>query len=259
MNLPPPLFAPPAPTAPDWRHAFGGVWRLTLRRYLLPGRWVTLLIGLAVLALLAFASSRSGGADNYLEWVIGFHLTFLVPALAFLTAAGAMRDELKAGTIDYVFTRPMDRRVFVGAKFVAHTVGEQIDFLLALAVVLAMGALRGRPDLLPALPGLLLGQLLLVLAFSALGFLAAILTNRYIFVGLAYAAVIEVGLGQIPTQISRLSLTRQIRDLFDASGHVASAAAAFGAGGAILLVTGVALAAAAAIFHRRELHAANET
>ncbi len=264
MNAPPPLIAPRTPlvpVAPNLRHAFGGIWRLTLRRFLLPSRWLTLLIGLAVLALLAFAASRTGGgSDNYAGWVGNFFVTFLVPALAFVVAAGAMRDEMKPGTVDYVLTRPVPRPAFVVFKFVAHTLCEQIDFVIALVVVLAIGTARGVPDLGAAWPKLLLGQVLLVTAASAFGFLAGILTSRYVVIGIAYAGVIEVGLGQIPTQLSRLSLTRQIRDLLEpAAGAAGSVAAAFGTVGLILIFTCAALAAAAVLFNLRELSAPNES
>jgi ABC-type transport system involved in multi-copper enzyme maturation permease subunit len=257
MNAPPPLFTLPTPVAPNWRHAFGGVWRLTLRRYLLPGRWLTLLIGLAVLALLAAGSSHRGDGQQFLYWAARFYTTFLVPALAFVTAAGVMRDEMKSSSVDYIFTRPIGRPAFVLAKFVAHTVCEQIDFLLALAVVVAFGVARDVPGFLSMLPVILLGQALLITAFSALGFLAAILTSRYIIVGLAYAGIIEVGVGQIPTQISRLSLTRQVRELLTAETF--SVTAALGTTATLLLFTLVALIAAGALFRRRELGASAET
>ncbi len=258
MNAPPPLFTLPAPVAPNWRHAFGGVWRLTVRRHLLPGRWAMVLVGLAVLTLLCFAASHRSSARHYLEWAGVFYVAFLVPALAFIGGAGAMRDEMKAGTVDYVFTRPINRPAFVAGKFIAHTVCAQLDFLFALAVVVAVSVVRGIPIPPAAIAGLLLGQALLVTAFSALGFLAAILTSRYIIVGLAYAGIIEAGVGQIPTQISRLSLTRQVRDLLAPAGDAASALTILGTAGTLLFFTAIALAVAAALFHHRELGASSE-
>ena len=259
MNAPPPLFTLPAPVAPNWRHAFGGVWRLTVRRYVLPGRWAMVLVGLAVLTLLCFAASHRSSAQHYLDWAGVFYVAFLVPALAFIGASGAMRDEMKSGTVDYVFTRPINRPAFVAGKFIAHTVCAQIDFLLALAVVVTVSVARGIPIQPPAIAGLLLGQALLVMAFSALGFLAAILTSRYIILGLAYAGIIEAGVGQIPTQISRLSLTRQVRDLLGPGGDVGSVLTTLSTAGALLLFTAVALAVAATLFHHRELSASAES
>jgi ABC-type transport system involved in multi-copper enzyme maturation permease subunit len=252
MNAPPPLFTLPAPVAPNLRHAFGGVWRLTFRRYLQPGRWLMVLAGLAALGLLCFAASHDRRLDHYAAWIVDFYIAFLVPAFAFVTAAGAMRDDMKTGTVDYVLTRPVPRAAYVVARFVAHTTLQQIDFLLALVTVLAIGTARGFPGLAGVAPGLLLAQALLITAFTALGFLAAVLTSRYIVVGIVYAGVMEVGLGQIPTQISRLSLTRQAHNLLAPSGEIISLAAALGATATMLLFAAIALAAAAALFRRRE-------
>lgn len=263
MNAPPRLYPLPEPVAPNWRHALGGVWRLTFHRHFQPGRWVMVLIGLALLALLGFAPGRGGISRHFTEWTILFYATFLVPALAFISAAGAMRDEMKSSTVDYLFTRPIRRPSFVLFRFIAHVVCAQLDFLLALAVVLAVGAARGVPGVLATAPALLFSQVLLVTAFSALGFFAGVLTSRYIILGLAYAGIIEVGIGQIPTQLSRLSMTQQVRTFAESlllrSETHASSPGLLAVAGALALFTLVALSAAALLFHHREQGSANES
>jgi hypothetical protein len=64
-----------------------------------------------------------------------------------------------------------------------------------------------------AFPAFLGTQMLVVAAFAAFGFLSAVLTSRYIIVGLVYGAIIEVGVGQIPTQLNRLSMTHQVQSM----------------------------------------------
>lgn len=212
MNATVPVFPAPRVT-PHLSHAFGGVWRLTFRRFLLPGHWLTLGIGLAVLMLLFSGGPRNDKPEQFLGWAIGFYLTFLVPVLAFMAAGGAMRDEMKSGTVDYVLTRPVARPAFVAFKYLAHTVCAQVDFLFAFGVVAGFAAAHEVPDLASVLPRLLACQILLVAAFGGIGFLCGALTTRYVIVGLFYAGVIEAGVGQIPTQLSRLSMTHQVRAL----------------------------------------------
>ena len=48
-----------APAAPSLRKAFGGIWRLTFRRFLAPSQWTIPAILLAALALIAFATVSS--------------------------------------------------------------------------------------------------------------------------------------------------------------------------------------------------------
>ena len=133
---------PAARVAPNVRHAFGGIWRLTVCRFLAPRHWIVLAGLLVVLVLFSIPTSpnREAAAHGFLPWVVGFYLTFLVPILAFLTAGGAMRDETKGGTVDYVLTRPVGRPVFVLFKFLSHLACAQLDFLGAFAGVLGIGA-----------------------------------------------------------------------------------------------------------------------
>lgn len=272
MNPPASSFAPPR-VAPHFGNALGGIWRLTLRRYLLPAHWISLaaLCGLLVITALPSTSTAAAAKTGYLPWVISFYLCVIVPAMAFISAAGAIRDEMKAGNVDYVFTRPISRPGFLLAKLLSQVACAQIDFLLSFATVVGVGLYREFPDLWSAVPALLGGQILLVVAFSAFGFLAGIVTQRFIVVGLVYGAVIEVGVGQIPTQISRLSMTHQIRALLQAHLIPDPAAAATTAGAAVtappsalltiltvLAFAAVMWTAAAAIFSLLELSGPNE-
>ncbi len=201
----------PAPRVmPNASHAFGGVWRLTVRRYFTLGYWLMLLGMLAMLFLFAMAQRHLGaGSGRYVGWMGMFYVCFLVPILAFIAAGGVMRDDLQADAVDYIFTRPVRRPTFVVFRFLSHLACAQLDFLFALILLFAVGAARGVPEIWAALPRLWLAQVLVITAFSAFGFLCAMITSRYVIIGLIYGALIEVGVGNVPTQISRISMTLQ--------------------------------------------------
>jgi ABC-type transport system involved in multi-copper enzyme maturation permease subunit len=245
----------PARVTPNLAHAWGGIWRLTFRRLLLPAHWLSLAIGIAVLLLLEFAGIKSG--DQFDEWATGFYVTFLLPALAFMAGGGVMREEMKSSNVDYVLTRPIPRPAFVIFKFVAHTICLQINFLITLAAVVIFAATSQQPGLAALLPKVLLGQVLMLTAFSAFGFLCGAITARYIVIGLAYAAIIEAGVGQIPTQLSRLSMTHQMRDflkfLMGRTEELTSLPSWGGTLGMMAAFCVVMLAATVAIFSFREL------
>lgn len=254
----------PAPrVTPNLTHAFGGVWRLTFRRFLLPSHWLTLAIGLAVLMLLFYGGPGGRDTHQFLDWTTGFYVTFLVPALAFMSAAGAIRDDLKSSTVDYVLTRPVPRPAFVVFRYVTHTVCAQLDFLLAFGLVVGLAAARNVPDLATVAPKLLFGQVLLVSAFSAFGFLCGVLSSRYVLIGLAYAGIIEGGVGQIPTQLSRLSMTHQVRDLLASllgrAETLTSAPSLIGTTGMLALFCALTLGATVVIFTFREFAGPGES
>jgi ABC-2 type transport system permease protein len=249
-------FSPPRVTT-HLGHAWGGVWRLTFRQLLQPSHWLMLVIGLGVLGLLCAAGSRWGRPAEFINWLVGFYVTFLVPALAFISAGGAMRDAIKANSVDYVLTRPIPRPAFLVFKFLAHTLCTQLDFLFAFLVVVGFVSAHQTPELGAVVAKLLWGQVLMVTAFSALGFLCGVISSRYIVIGLAYAGIIEGGVGQIPTQISLLSMSHQMRDtltfLFGRTTQAVAPAGILGTTGIVLVFTLIAIIAAAVIFSLREL------
>ncbi len=208
---------PAARVTPNALNAFGGIWRLTVCRFFSPLHWVVLGGMLVVLVLFSVPMSpnREAAAHGFLPWVGGFYLTFLVPIMAFLSAAGVMRDEVKGSTVDYVLTRPVRRPAFVTFKFFSHLICAQLDFLCAFAVVVGIGVYREAPGLWAAVPLFLLAQVIVLTAFTAFGFLSGVLTSRYVIVGLLYGGIIEIGVGKIPTQLNRLSMTQQVRAMLE--------------------------------------------
>ena len=264
MNVPSDTFPPPRVVPHPW-HAFGGIWRLTVRRMLMPGHWLAvggMLVALVVLSIPALPN-REAAADGYLRWVIAFYVTFLVPIMAFISAASAVREDIKGGTVDYIFTRPIRRREFLGFKYLAHMACAQLDFLIAFAVVLALGLRRDTPDLWAPVPMLLLAQMLVVAVFTAFGFLCGIVTSRYVILGLAYGAVVEVGVGQIPTSLNKFSMIHQVRamlqPLVDQATLVPPAPGPVATMLLLLVVSVGILAVAAVIFSFQELCGPGET
>lgn len=242
------------PPVPNLRTAFGGVWRLTAPRFLTPRSLLSTLGAIAALGAACGASTYHG--DQFLEWVMNSYVSFLLPLLVFVSAAGTLRDEMRSSTIDYVLIRAIPRPAFVGFKFIAHVAGVELQFLGAFAVLLAIGAYFHVPGIAAALPTFLATQVFLVLAFSGFGFMCAAFTSRYVVVGLIYGGVVEIGVGQIPTQLNRLSMVHQARMLLEplAVHHAApSWSATLSTCTVFALVAVVTVAVAATVFSLREL------
>lgn len=217
------MSAPPASTSPSPRypaprvmphavHALGGIWRLTSRRFFAPGYWLMLagMLVLLVIFSIPAAPNHAAAADGLIPWAAGFYVCFLLPIFAFISSASAIRDSFDASTVDYIFTRPVRRPAFVVFRYLTQMLCTQIDFAFAFLVIVGIGVYHGVPGLSAALPTLLLGQIMAVIVFTAFGATCATLTSRYVIVGLVYAGVVEVGLGNVPTQINQISLVRQV-------------------------------------------------
>lgn len=261
MNTPAPLPSPVPPPTPDWRRALGGVWRLTYRRFLAPKQLAILGGMFALLALLVLSALHHNQEfrlkKDFAEWSVQFYLAFVVPVIAFISAGGVVRDDMTPATVDYVLTRPLRRHAFVLYRYLAQTACLQVQCLLALGVLVAVGAYRHVPDLSETVPSLLLAQILAIPAFSALGFAFGAYTSRFLVLGIFYGGIIEVGIGNIPTQLNSLSMSHQVRTIASSVLPFRGKAAQYAdslpsAIGTLLVLTLVFAAIAAVLFSLRE-------
>ncbi|MDB6152784.1 MAG: hypothetical protein JWL90_1237 [Chthoniobacteraceae bacterium] len=256
------LPAVPRVTPNPW-NAFGGIWRLTARRFTTRNYWIGVAVLLSILALFTGAIvRRENGATQFFSLAKVVYLTIMLPLTAFVFTAAAVRDDLKPSSVDYVFTRPIRRTAFVLFKYLSQMICLQIDFLLAFAILLCTGIYRHVPGLFEAAPILLFAQVLLVMAFSAFGFFCGVITSRYMVVGLIYAAVVEVGVGQLPTQLSKIAVTRQILGMIEPtmsrvaprlSNHAAEVPGILATVGLLSAFTLVMISLAALFFSHQEL------
>jgi ABC-type transport system involved in multi-copper enzyme maturation permease subunit len=238
---------------PTLARTFRGVWLLTYPAHLAPGALLSTAGLLVLLGLLAIPSVRHGETDEFLSWATNFFLCTLVPAIAFLAGAGALRDEMKPVAVDYLHTRPARRDVVGACKCAAQYLALQPALVLALAVVVGAGLWRGVPSAFAAAPALLTAQAFTTAAFLGLGALIGALTRRYLVFGLLYAAVVEVGIGAIPTQLSRLSLTQHTRTIVAALDGGGAVATALGSSLVLGTVAIVGAVSAATLLRHREM------
>lgn len=237
--------APPASTSP--LHALGGIWRLTSGRFIAPRLLGGMVLLFAALAFLTLANVPAGDALAFSNWTTTFYLQLAIPVLTFLVAGGSVRDDFKAATVDYIFTRPVRRWVYLLFQYIALLACLQLLYLIALGVLMAVGHHRDIAGLSSSLPGLLSAQVLAIVAFTAFGFLCASVTTRFLVIGILYGGVVEAGLGNIPTAVSKLSLVNQIAVVQEGGPE------AFGAGMTVLLIASSMLAAATVRFSCVEL------
>jgi len=250
-----PTVSPPT-LAPGLARAFGGVWRLTYPGFFTVRRLLVLAGLSALLFLLTAQNVRHGQTEYFFRWTTEFYLTFLLPAIALLSAAGAIRDDMLSVPVDYVLTRPVRRPVLVLFRYLCQMLCLQVSSLIPLAAVYAAGYTEQVGHLGAMLPHLLYAQALTIAGFAALGFFFGACTTRYFALAVLYGLTIEIGIGQIPTQVSKLSMTHHIlamlSPLVPEARGLHEAQSALAAGGAILVFVLIALGGAVAIFSLRE-------
>jgi hypothetical protein len=106
-------------------------------------------------------------------------------------------------------------------------------------------------------------QLVVVPAYGAIAAFLGLLTRKYLLLGLVYGFVVEIGIGQIPTNINTLSVARHFRDLLAQSELIAqgahgSAGQVCSAIGALMILTLTYLGAGTLLFNLREYNQTEE-
>jgi hypothetical protein len=199
----------------------------------------------------------------FYHWLIDFYFWVILPLNCVRLSGALIRDELQADTLGFLTTRPLSRARLMAAKYLSQTAWLQIVLLIQTLVIFATGQLRHIPGLGALLPLFLAAQFLAVPAWSALGALLGLVTQRYIALALLYGLIVELGIGSIPTNINSLSLMRHLKTLLAHNPALQSIYEWSGTGvlssvGALALATAVFLALAALLFTVFEYHHTEE-
>lgn len=265
MKIEPPRSPPIVPDAsrrfPTVGGALQAIFRLTWSGLLAwrraPGL-VAFVLANPVLATLALAAaSPEDRGEGFEMWIVRLYATFMVPIACLLSGGSMVRDDLQAGTLGFLLTRPLSRARLLILKYLCHVAWLEVSLGLNVLLLTLSGLGLGIDR--AALIGIWLAavQLLVIPAFTALSAVLGLASKRYVLLGILYGFVVEMGIGQIPSNVNTVSISRHFQALLgqcpalDATVPLSS----WGIPGAVLALatlTGVALAAATVIFSLRE-------
>ena len=151
--------------------------------------------------------------EPFYHWLIDMYFYLILPLLCVRGCGPLIRDELQADTLGFLLTRPVGRARLIIVKYIAQVAWLEMTMFLELILLFAVAAARHVPGLGALFAMMVAVQILVVPAWSALGLLLGQLTTRYMATALLYGAVVEMGIGRIPTNINTLSLIRHVQTL----------------------------------------------
>ena len=196
------------------------------RRMMRRGRVIALVALSSVPGLVywlgVFDADRREVAGLYSEIVSAVGYTFVIAALI-LTAA-TLREEKDAGTLPYIYMRPISRPWFAAQSIIAGSVAAIVIGIGGwLATVLASIAVgNGLGPTLPALSLFVAAAIGYAAVFVPLGYLAP----RSLLIGLGYIIVWETILANVVTGLAQFSIWRIALSIYagieDDFGQVAS-------------------------------------
>jgi ABC-type transport system involved in multi-copper enzyme maturation permease subunit len=199
----------------------------------------------------------------FYRWLIDFYLFIILPLCCVRGCGGLIRDELHTDTLSFLTTRPVRRGTLVVLKYLSQVACLEVWALIEGSLLIAAGSLRHIPDLASLLPLFLAAQFLAVPAWGALGLFLGQLTKRYLPLAVVYGLIVELGIGDIPTNINTLSMMRHLKTLLSRNPTLESLFQWTGGGvaapmAALLFGTLLFLSLAAFLFTIREYHPATE-
>ncbi|HEX3720452.1 MAG TPA: ABC transporter permease subunit [Verrucomicrobiae bacterium] len=217
----------------------------------------------AILARLGATQTPWGRTAPFYHWLIDFYFFIILPLTCVRACGALIRDELQADTLGFLVTRPVSRARLLVAKYVSQVAWLEIILLAETLLLFAAGVMRDVPTLGTLLPLFLFAQFLAIPAWGALGVLLGQITSRYMAAALIYGAVVELGIGQIPTNINTISLLRHIETLLSQnralqnvfSWDVGGTATAIAS---LILAPVIFMTVAALLFSLLEYHATSE-
>jgi ABC-type transport system involved in multi-copper enzyme maturation permease subunit len=218
------------------------------RRMMRRGRVIALIALASVSGLVywlgVFDADSGQVADLYSEIVASVGYTFVIAALI-LTAA-TLREEKDAGTLPYIYMRPISRPWFAAQSIIAGSVAAiAIGVCGWLATVVASVAVgNGLGPTLPALSLFVAAAIGYAAVFVPLGYLAP----RSLLIGLGYIIVVETILANVVTGLAQFSIWRISLSIYagleDDFGQVANdtlGPVTAGVGGGVLKLAAVVL------------------
>lgn len=174
----------------------------------------SLAVGVGCFGLLMLLDLDAGGDTHTpFQTVIGtaFALRFL-PIFCLAKGGETLRNELKEGTIEYLWVRPISKiELYIGLYF-SSVLSICSIIIPALVAISLAGVTLGVVNFM-GLVALWLTTLCSILAFSAISGALGAFSSKFVVLGILYFGFIELGLGGIPNGIQNLAVTYHARML----------------------------------------------
>lgn len=216
--------------------------------------WGALLVGaFAIVISIVLAVSDDAGPSAFIGFTLVLLAGIVSPLVSLLLGTWALGAEREGGTLVFTYTRPVRRSaVLLGRAIAAAAAALATVLVVTVACAIVMQAVD--VTLGATLVGLLLETLAFTCVFAMLGTLMA----RAIYVGLAYAVLVEGVLGGVVNLQGGATLSQHARNIVvrgSGLGTFTQFQLDQGSGASalvLLVVSAAALAVAMAWIERRE-------
>ena len=216
------------------------------------GSLIRMFIVGAIVSLVVYLTVERGDTRAYWELVLNALVLQLLPLYLLVRAGETLRGELRDGTMEYLWTRPVRRsQLFIGF-YLSSVLSTGLMAMVCFASVIAMGLYLGVVQSLTAALFLFVGAALCVLVLSAVSLSIAAYSSKFVVLGIFYYLIVEYLLRLNDTGIRFISVSLHAKEtielaLFEGSGRMGLPGHVFG----MLLIAFVALIVGILIFSNK--------
>ncbi len=249
-------YAPPTLLA-----TFRAVAQLRLATALSPAALKKFLFAALAATGIAYLLFRRANPERFTEFTVNSLTLTILPLFCLSYCGGFLRNEIRDGTIEYLWTRPVARYHLLLATYAGGVLTLFAATALLTTLIHIVAAFHHVPNSWLHYPQLLLAQFATILTYSAFALALSAYTRRYMPLGLVYGLIVEVGVSQISTNINNLAASRHIRALLNYATQETTAtplaATASGLLGCLALTT-IFLVIACLVFTRTQYSTGSE-
>jgi len=170
-------------------------------------------LGMAFFSAMAIGDRPNRSFSEYWEFMYEAFLVGMLPFFLVAVAGGVLRNEIKDGTLEYIWTRPISRLRTIGGLFASAVLITYI-WTVVLSLGIQLGATyRGVDGIWVDYGKFLIACFGSVLAFSGLALLVAAYSGKYMAFGMLYIGFVEIGIGKLPTNINQIAIRHHIESI----------------------------------------------
>lgn len=174
-----------------------------------------------VFGLVIFVGSHESERQFWILAIHFFALGFL-PIYCLVKGGESLRNELKEGTIEFLWTRPARKSSLFLGFYASSLISIGAFMTVCLIALSGAGIWLGEITSIGQLVAYTLGCIAIALSFSALSLALGSFTSKFIVVGILYYFFIEKLLAQVPTSARNASIIANLRTHFLENAGAAS-------------------------------------
>ncbi len=198
-------------TTSNWATTLRGLIHMRICELATVGTAVRYAIAFSIVfGLTVFVGTKSPHPEFWNLAIYVFALGFL-PIYCLVKGGESLRNEIKEGTIEFLWTRPVGKpTLFLGFYF-SSLVSVLAFTTLCLAALVAAGYWLGEIESLSQVTAYSVGCVIIGLSFTALSLSLSSLSSKFIVLGIVYYFLVEKLLSQLPTSVRSASIVANLR------------------------------------------------